>query len=354
MLVSQVINSKSIALAATEAASNAIPYLGLSFFPEKKKMGLDLKWIKTNTGLPVTLAPSNFYAIPVLRAIEGLDIEKTQMAFFRESMQISEEDQQEIDRIQDVNDPYLAAAVQSIYNDTNTLLRGAEVVPERMRMSLLATVAGKPVIAIQSGDVHYSYDYDPNGTYAASHYTALTGTSKWSDAANSTPLADLNTAKRSLAAMGKMAKYVLMNSVTFNYLLNSAEVKNNILAINGIATITPTDADVIRVIENRTGLTILIYDKQYVDDAGNTQYFYPSNKVTLLPEGGLGSTWFGTTPEERTGRQVADVDVSIYGAGIAVAVKTVYGPPAEVVTTAAEIVLPSYENMDSTYVIEVA
>ena len=74
----------------------------------------------------------------------------------------------------------------------------------------------------------------------------------------------------------------------------------------------------------------------------------------MLPSGALGKTWFGTTPEERTARQVADVDVSIYGKGIAVAVKTEYGPPAITSVTASEIVLPSYEGMDSTFVIEVA
>ena len=91
-----------------------------------------------------------------------------------------------------------------------------------------------------------------------------------------------------------------------------------------------------------------------IDEQGNEQYFYPDNKVTLLPSGALGSTWFGTTPEERTARQVADVDVTIYGTGIAVATKTEYGPPALTSVTASMVVLPSYEGMDSTFVIEVA
>ena len=46
MLVNEVVNSKAIALAATNDASNDIPYLGLRWFPEAKKSGLDLKWIK--------------------------------------------------------------------------------------------------------------------------------------------------------------------------------------------------------------------------------------------------------------------------------------------------------------------
>lgn len=353
MLVNEVVNTKAIALAAIENASNTIPYLGLQWFPEKKKSGLDLKWIKTHKGLPVSLKPSNFDALPTIRARGGLKTEKTQMAFFREQMIITEEDAQEIDRIKDENDPYLQGALQSIYDDTNTLVSGAEVVPERMRMSLLSTTQGHPTIGIESDGVKYEYDYDPNGEYTQKHYLKLQDTAMWSDTTNSKPLTDLNNARKALAKLGKIASYVLMNSNTFNYLLENAQVKNAILAQNLTANIELTDDNVVSIVKSRAKLTIVLYDKMYIDDAGNEQYFYPDNKVTLLPSGSLGNTWFGTTPEERTASQVADVDVSMYGMGIAVAKKVEYGPPAITSVTASEIVLPSYENMDSTFVIEV-
>lgn len=349
MLINEVINSRAIALAATNDASNTIPYLGLNWFPEEKKAGLDLKWIKTHNGLPVTLKPSNFDAIPVLRAHEGLKTEKTQMAFFRESMQITEEDEQEIARIQDLNDPYLAAAVRGIYNDTNTLVRGAEVVPEIMRMQLLT---GQD-ITLSSDNVNYTYDYDPDNAWSATNYVAMSGNSQWSNAANATPLTDLNNARKALAKKGIVARYALMNSNTFQYLINSTQVQNAILAQNATAVVFPSDADIMALVRNRTQLTIVLYDKMYKDYAGADQYFFPDNYVSVLPEGTVGSTWFGTTPEERTASQVADVDVTMYGKGIAIAVKTEYGPPAKTLTTAAEIVLPSFEGMDGVYVLKV-
>lgn len=358
MLVNEVVNSASIAQVATEDASNQIPYLGLQWFPEKKKSGLDLKWIRTHKGLPVSLKPSNFDALPAIRARGGLKAEKTQMAFFREQMVITEEDAQEIDRIRDENDPYLQGALQSIYDDTNTLVQGAEVVPERMRMSLLSTVNGHPVIGIESDGVKYEYDYDPSGEYAKEHYLKLLDTAKWSDKVNSKPLTDMNNARKALAKKGKIAAYVIMNSNTFQYLLENEQIKNAILAQNTTANIELTDDNVVAIVKARTKLTIVIYDKMYAekqaDGTDNDYYFYPDNKVTLLPSGPLGSTWFGTTPEERTAGQVADVDVSMYGIGIAVATKTEYGPPAITSVTASEITLPSYEGMDSTFVIEVA
>ena len=353
MLVNEVVNASSIALAATEDANNKIPYLGLNWFPEKKKSGLDLKWIKTHKGLPVSLKPSNFDALPNIGARGGLKAEKTQMAFFREQMIVTEEDAQEIDRIRDENDPYLRSALQSIYDDTNTLVQGAEVVPERMRMALLSTVNGHPVIGIEYDGVKYEDDYDPNGEYAAGHYTKLLTTSMWSDTENSRPLNDLNNARKALAKKGKIATYVLMNSNTFDYLLENKQIKNAILAQNQTANIELIDENVMAIVKARTKLTIVLYDKMYADESGAEHYFYPDDKVTLLPTEALGSTWFGTTPEERTASQVADVDVSMYGLGIAVATKTEYGPPAITSVTASEITLPSYEGMDSTFVIEV-
>lgn len=354
MLVNEVVNSKSIALAATEDANNKIPYLGLQWFPEKKKSGLDLKWIKAHKGLPVSLAPSNFDALPVIRARKGLKTDKTQMAFFREQMIVTEEDAQEIDRIKDENDPYLSGALQSIYDDTNNLVIGAEVVPERMRMALLATVNGHPVIGIESDGVKYAYDYDPTGEYAAEHYAKLEGTSMWSDTVNSKPLTDLNNARKALQKKGQIVTHVLMNSNTFQYLLENAQVRNSLLAQNQSAIVEVTDDNVMAIVKNRTKLTIVLYDKMYTDEAGVDHYFYPDNKATLLTDKALGSTWFGTTPEERTAGQVADVDVSMYGIGIAIATKTEYGPPAITSVTASEITLPSYEGMDSTFVLEVA
>lgn len=353
MLINEVLNSKSIALTTTEEASNQIPYLGLNWFPERKKQGLDLSWIKTHKGLPVSLAPSNFDTIPTLRAREGLSKEKTQMAFFREGMEVGEEEMLEIERISSTDDPYLKSALSSVYDDTNNLVSGAEVVPERMRMSLIATEAGHPVITIESDGVQYAYDYDKDGSYAKDHYAKLEDTSMWSDTVNSKPLTDLNNARKKLQKKGKIAKYVLMNTNTFQYLLENAQIRNSILAQNLTATIEVDDDTVNSVVQKRTKLTIVLYDKMYMDEAKKEHYFYPDNKVTLLPEGKLGSTWFGTTPDERTARQVADVDVTTYGTGITVATKVEYGPPMKMSVFASEVVLPSYENMDSTFVLEV-
>ena len=142
MKITDIFNSKAIALNYTEVASNAIPYLGSGFFPANKKAGLDLRWLKGHKGLPVSLKPSAFDSKSTFRDRVGIEDFETEMPFFRESMLIKEKDEQEIMRIQDSGDPYAAQVLENIFNDSRTLIDGANVVPERMIMQLLSPIGG--------------------------------------------------------------------------------------------------------------------------------------------------------------------------------------------------------------------
>ena len=174
MILSDVFTADSIAASWTEAASNADAYYGAGLFPARKKAGLDLKWIRGNKGLPVSLMPSAFDAKSTFRDRIGISIDETEMAFFRESMLVKEADEQEIMRVQDASDPYAAAVLERIFDDANTLIDGANVVPERMIMQLLAPVGGSMGIQIKANNTNYTYNYDPDGSWKKEHYLQIT------------------------------------------------------------------------------------------------------------------------------------------------------------------------------------
>lgn len=355
MKITDIFGAKAVASHWTETASNRIAYLGQALFPNKKKMGLDLKWIRGNKGLPVSLAPSNFDAKSVLRSREGFKIDETEMAFFRESMLVKEHDEQEIMRVQDANDPYAADVIARIYDDTDTLLEGAEVVAERMRMQLLCPVnGGKPMIVLSANGVQYSYDYDKDGSYQSENYMELAGaTDKWNDHENSDPMDDLTVAMDAVEAKtGSRPTSVIMSRSTFNHVKANAKVRGAILAQNVTANVFMNDARVKELFKTELGLTVLVYTKQYKDEAGQAHKFYEDGYCTLIPQGSLGNTWRGVTPEERTLLGNAQADVSVMGDGVAVAV-TVTTDPVNTKTTVSEIVLPSYERMEETYVLKV-
>lgn len=354
MNIRDAYNAKAIALVQTEVASNKIAYLGAGLFPAKKKMGLDLKWIKTSKGLPVSLAPSNFDAVSTLRSREGFKLTETEMAFFRESMLVKEADEQEMMRVQDSTDPYAADVLSRIFDDANTLIDGANVVPERMIMQLLAPSDGSPKISIEANGVTYAYNYDPNSTYKTNNYADVTttDTDKWSDATNSDPMDDIAVALDAVEAQtGERPSIMIVSRKTMDYLKQNAKIKSAILAQNTSATVFINDNRVKEVFSSELGINIIVYSKQYKKEDGSAAKFYPDGFATLIPAGALGSTWYGTTPEERTLMGSGEADVSIVNTGVAVAVSTT-NDPVQTKTTVSEIVLPSYERMDSTYVIK--
>ena len=354
MRLTDVFTAEAVALNYTKAASNAIPYLGTGFFPAKKKAGLDLKWIKGHNGLPVSLAPSNFDAKSKFRDRVGIDATETQMAFFRESMLVKEADEQEIMRVQSANDPYAQQVLDNIFNDTKTLVDGADVVPERMRMQLLAPVGGNVAIAIEANGVNYAYNYDPKGEWKANHYVKIEDAAdKWTASATCDPLKNIeDSLDAQEAATGNRPAILLMSKATFNLIKNSEKVRSGILAQNVTANVNYTSAKVKAFVEEELSVQIIIYNKQYKNEAGVAEKFYPDNIIMMLPNGALGSTWYGTTPEERTLAGSGEANVSIVNTGVAVAV-TLTSDPVNTKTTVSEIVLPSFERLDECFALEV-
>lgn len=352
MNTKEIYNSKAVALHHSEAGSNKIAYLGLGLFPAQKKTSLDLKYINTANGVPVSLAPSAFDTKSAIRSREGVKITEAQLAYFKESMILTEADEQDILRLKDTSDSFAPEVIDKIYNDAENLVSGAEVVPERMRMQLLASANGHPSIYISADGATYAYNYDPNNEYSASNYVELLTTAKWDDTANSNPLEDVRAAQESVEGnSGTKPTIMIISRKTMNYLLQNVKLRSFILAQNVSANVVMTDARIKELFLAELGVTIIVYTKLFKDEAGTVQKFYPDGFATLIPEGALGKTWFGMTPEERTLLSKPDYDVSIVDTGIAVTI-SVTDDPVHTKTTVSEVVLPSFERMFETYTIK--
>lgn len=75
-------------------------------------------------------------------------------------------------------------------------------------------------------------------------------------------------------------------------------------------------------------------------------FTYFNNIVALFPDGSLGSTVYGTTPEEIDLMSGYDnASTSIVNTGVAVTTHKTYGPPLTVETIVSQLVLPSFERM---------
>lgn len=349
--VMDLVSAKALATYWNETVSNRIPYLGESLFPAKKKMGLDLAWIKGYKGLPIALKPSHFDTKATVRDRIGVKKIETEMPFFREAMTIKERDRQELLRFRE-NDPQnlYSTIISEIFDDRAQLIEGALIQGERMRMQLLVTGG----ISIVANNVDYTYKYDVDGEWTRNNYKALSGTSAWSDTQNSTPLEDLRAMQQKIVDLtGVKPTRAIMTQKTFNYLLQNKSIR---IALNPLANglNLVREAELKSLLVSELGLTVAVYDKKFKDESGATKNFYPDDYVTLLPGNTVGNTYYGTTPEEAD-LQSANFNGECNIVEKGVAVTTINIPhPVNKETIVSEIVLPSFERMNEVATIKVA
>lgn len=353
MRVQDFISAKAIVATRTEVASNKVPYLGTAFFPIQKKMGIDLKQIRTHKGLPVTLNPSAYDTVSAIRAREGFKVDQTEMAFFKESMLVKEQDKIDLLRVVDANDAFATEIYQNIYNDVDPLFDSAEVVAERMRMQLLSTDGGHPSITLQGDNVSYVYNYDPDNTYVTNNYEALSGNNTWDNTSTATPITDIKRWRKAvMKASGSAPAYLLINDDTMEKLIGNTQIKNYVIAQSGLSTVVVDEQVVSDVIKRNCKVSVIVYDKMFQNESGNPESFYPEGFATLIPEGYIGKTFYGVTPEELEMINGGDVDTELLDGRITVStVHTV--DPAQDKTIVSEVLLPSAERLLETFTAKV-
>lgn len=318
------------------------PYLGETLFPSQKKLGLDLKWIKGSAGLPAVLKPSAFDVGAVPRPRIGFDRLQAEMPFFKESMYIDEELRQQLNIVSEsTNEAYRDAILERIFNDNTVLLEGARARREQMRMMALTT----GVISVEANGQAYEYDYG-----MPEDHKVTVGTS-WSDTS-----ADIGA--DILAGMDKIEDdtgvrptRAICSRKTWGYMLKNEIFKKSIYVLSqGQATLT--DSALKQYIQDTYDLEVTVYSKRYNDDRGQATKYVPDDTFVMFPSGNLGSTWFGTTPEESDlmGKAVANVSITDVGVAVTSISKA---DPVNVETKVTMICLPSFEAANQVYILDV-
>jgi hypothetical protein len=319
------------------------PYLGEELFPADKKLGLKLDWIKGANGLPVVLKPSAFDAGAVPRARIGFDKLSTQMPFFKESTYVDEELRQELNMVLETgNQAYIDAVVRRVFADETHLLEGARARREEMRMMALTTGA----IAITANGQAYNYDYG----MPADHKSTVT--TSWSTT-TSDPIEDMRTAMDKIEDdTGIRPTRGVCTRKTWGYLRKNEKIIKSIFVLSNGQVSALSDARLSQYLMDELGLELIVYGKRYKNDAGTATQFVPDDTVVLFPSGSLGTTWFGTTPEESDlmGGKVANVSITDVGVAVTTIEKA---DPVNVETKVTMICLPSFEAADSVYILDV-
>lgn len=315
--------------------------LGEELWPSKQKLGLDLKFIKGASGLPVVLKPSAYDAVALKRDRIGFEKVATEMPFFKESMMIDEELRQQLNMVLETgNQAYIDSILTRVFDDDITLLRGARAQRERMRMSLLTTGG----ISISANGQDYEYDY------GLKQYQEVTATTAWSSA-DADIITEIEGWIQDLVDnTGVRPTRAVLNSNTWKYFRNNNLIRN---AIWGNDSTAPVPSEkVLSYVEDTLKLKIVRYDLKFIDESGATKKYIPDDVFVMFPDGDLGSGWFGTTPEQSDlmAGSVANVTITDTGVAVTTTKKT---DPVNVDTKVSMIYLPSFEQMDNIIIADV-
>ena len=342
MTIFDIITSTEIASYWELMTQDRAPYLGEELFPNEKKLGLKLDWLKGSNGLPVVLKASAFDVKAVPRPRIGFEKLSAQMPFFKESKYIDEELRQQLNMIIETgNQAYIDTIANRIFADETELLEGAAAQRERMRMMMLTT----GVISMKSNGQIYEYDYRiPEGH-------KKTVTKSWSDS-TATIMDDIRKAQDVIRTdTGVELTRAVTTSKVIGYMRNNTEIKKSIAILtDGQGFIS--DSKVLSYIKDELGITIAVYDKKYKDEDGATQNYVPEDTFTLIPDGTLGNTWLGTTPEESDLLTSGVANVSIVDTGVAITTVT-ETDPANVNTKVTMICLPDFPTADQVFIYDV-
>lgn len=318
------------------------PTVGNQLFPFKKELGVELDWVKGANNQVVGLRLSAYDAKSIRRDRQGIEKVKTEMPFFKESMVVDEKMRQQLNTLlQTQNEALIRTIVARIFDDEIKLIKAAYETVERVRMQLLTT----GTITLSSNGQGYTYDY---GMPAENKITVTTG---WA-AEGADPVKDISDAKAVARRKGYKLERAMCNSNCLNALLNNINIKNTLYVFaNGNISITVDD--VRKYIEDRTGVTIYVNDNGYVNEAGIFTTYFADDIFVLMPNGPLGETHYGTTPEESdlmTG--ATDAEVKLVDNAIAVTTSKQIDP-VNVETKVSMVMLPSFEQADGVFILDV-
>lgn len=351
-------NAQALALYMEDVnIKNKAPLFFEKYFPAKKQMGLNLSWFKGHNNLPMDLQPGSFDAAIPVRDRQDLAKVETEMPLFREEMALYERDRQDLLNMREVQnltdgsrDSQIARElIERIYDDRMQLYYGAKSAQEYMRAKLVTR--GQFVIANNSHTgsyVSHNYNFDPDGSWAAKTRVAVA--TPWSDLANSDPLGDCEALIQKALDDGVVITEAIMGAKTFNYMLQNQKIQRNMNGNNVANMVSYSKVAIKQYIESYLGITISIDQQNHKTTRGTTEFYYPQEaNITFLGAPTLGNTMFGTTPEEADGYAVPGFDFSLVDTGIGISVFTKFDPNMTKVTRVSEIVLPSFQNMDSVY-----
>lgn len=345
MEIKDYINAKEIALYIKQLVP--MDTLDSALFPSVKQYGMEISLAKGAKQKAVALRQSSFDVAVRPRVLNAsVSVEKKEMPFFKESILIQERERQQLMLALSANNENIVQAILgTIFDNYASLVDGAYVQARRMRAQIIQN--GTINMTSEDGDVVIDY-----GVPAEHKETISTSSKKWSNPAADI-VGDIQKWQKVITNEGyAKPNRMILTEKTLSYIVANTAIIGDIKGLN--ANYIVTENDVINYLKTKLGITVAVVNGTFINEAGETVSYYDDNKVTLIPNGTLGRTVFGTTPEEADSIfGSGKLDTQIVNTGVAITTM-VKEDPVTVETKVSQLLLPSFERADECFFATVA
>jgi hypothetical protein len=134
--------------------------------------------------------------------------------------------------------------------------------------------------------------------------------------------------------------------------MQNTKIKNAVYVMaNG--NVDVTSARAISFIATETGINIIEQDNVYANEDGTTTPYFADDIAVFIPEGPLGQTHYGVTPEEDKAQSGSSkLDVAMVNDQVAVTTWETEDPVATM-NKVSMVALPSFDRADEVVILDI-
>lgn len=316
--------------------------VGEALFPATRQDSLDLKYIVGTNQAPVSASVHAFNTESEIASRQGAKEVIGKIALIKKKIGVDEELLIKLNSVRE-GSPAYQAVIERIYNDVDAMVAAVNVRIERMRYEALST--GK--IEVKENGAKFSIDYGLKADQKEDLGT------KWDE--NTENIIDViyETVDK-LVAKGITPTRILTSRRVLAVLARNKALQKAVFGANNARLLSLNDlneffkSQALPVI----GTEDRVFRLQKTDGSYATQRYLADNKFIYLPDGPVGHTVFGPTPEEIRLSQNPAIDLSKVGNVLAMVYDEDVDPVATY-TKAVATALPSFEGADQVHIADV-
>ena len=313
---------------------------GEALFPSVKQNSLEVKYIKGAMGAPVSATIHAFDSESEIASREGFKEVSEKIALIKRKIGVNEELLLQLNSAREAS-PVYQNVIDTVYNDIDNMVNAVRTRVERMRYEVLST--GK--ITVDENNTKFVVDYGLQDDQKENVAT------KWSET-DADPLTDIEKWVDLMVTKGSLPTRVLTSRKVLGVLRRNKVLQNAILGRERVLTLselnTFLEAQDLPII----GTEDRVYRVQNANGTYSAHRYFADNKFVLLPDGALGRTVHGPTPEEIRLANNPAVDMTSVGNIIAMVYDETIDPVATY-TKAVTTALPSFEAADQVFIADV-